>query len=129
MNEVCIESCAPKRDASGFCLRQGLNLPDMPHFPLREWNEEMKPAERQVCAGVYLAKVTDHLQGVRREPPSIRVRTNPYRYRNDAISQNIPLQELLDSVQEGDSLDNNQKVSEGETDRHDEADREATTIK
>lgn len=64
MNEVCVEDCAIKRDAEWFEVKE-IALEDMPRFPLKDFtNGDMTPKERQVCAGVYLAKVVDKMQGV-----------------------------------------------------------------
>jgi hypothetical protein len=62
MNEICIESCAIKRDCSAFEPKPNLKLLDMPSFPLNE-SAQMTKEERFTSVIVYLSKVIDHLQG------------------------------------------------------------------
>jgi hypothetical protein len=50
-------------DYHWFVLRKGVNLEDMPPFPLDEFLHQMPPKVRQVVAAVYLAKIVDFLQG------------------------------------------------------------------
>lgn len=63
MNEDCIEKCAPKRDTSAFVLKKDITLQDLPPFPQSAWQNDMTGAERKAVAGVYLAKITERLQG------------------------------------------------------------------
>ncbi len=63
MNEACVTKCAPQRNTSWFELKAQMELQEMPPFPLTEWQNCMTPKERQTCAGVYLAKIVDRLQG------------------------------------------------------------------
>ncbi|MEJ2749360.1 MAG: hypothetical protein P8183_15865 [Anaerolineae bacterium] len=86
MNDICVERCAPKRNASGFQVIRGLNIEDLPPFPHTAWQEEMSGHERQAAAGVYLKAVVDHLQGIRHEPP---IRPYSYRSRNGRISEAV----------------------------------------
>jgi len=60
MNEVCIEHCIIKRDCSGFKVKQGLKLANMPRFPD---TVGMTREERFTSVTVYLAKVVEELQG------------------------------------------------------------------
>jgi hypothetical protein len=70
-NQACAEKCAPARDYSGFRLKKGINLEDLPPFPLQEFMEEMSPKVRQVVIAVYMTQVIDHLQGVKHERPDL----------------------------------------------------------
>jgi len=67
MNEKCMEHCALKRDCSGFELKPGINLIDMPRFPIDEIGE-MTKEEKFTSVAVYIAKTVDHLKGVQDEP-------------------------------------------------------------
>ena len=62
MNEVCIEHCAIIRNCSGFEMKPGINLIDMPRFPIDQIGE-MTKEEKFMAVTVYLAKVVDHLNG------------------------------------------------------------------
>ena len=62
MNEICIECCALRRDAAYFELKPGINLMDMPRFPLKDWLEDMNKAERGISIAVYITKIVDCLQ-------------------------------------------------------------------
>jgi len=67
MNQKCIEDCAAKRDCSGFELMSDINLMDLPRFPINEIGK-MTREEKLTVIAVYIAKTTDHLQGVSDEP-------------------------------------------------------------
>jgi hypothetical protein len=67
LSDTCIEECWPAGDTSGFVMKEGTNLEDMPRFPLKEFSEDMTPKERQLCVGVYMAKVVDAAKGVKDE--------------------------------------------------------------
>lgn len=67
MNDSCIELCNPNRDMSAFELKKGVSLPDLPPFPLDDFQKAMTGEERKVIMAVYLAKTVDFLQG-RKEP-------------------------------------------------------------
>ena len=67
MTERCIEECAVKRDCSGFELKPGINLIDMPRFPIDQIGE-MTREEKFVSVAVYIAKTVDHLKGIQDEP-------------------------------------------------------------
>jgi hypothetical protein len=62
MNEVCVESCAIKRDCSAFEEKPNLKLTDMPRFPQQE-SADMTKEEKFTSVTIYLSKVVDHLQG------------------------------------------------------------------
>jgi hypothetical protein len=68
LNERCIEQCNTKRDMSAFELKKGVELPDLPAFPLDEFIHTMTPRERQNLMAVYMAKTVDFIQG-RKEVP------------------------------------------------------------
>ena len=55
MNEKCIEECALKRDCSGFELKPGINLIDMPRFPIDQIGS-MTKEEKFISVAVYIAK-------------------------------------------------------------------------
>ncbi len=65
MQDVCIESCAVRRDCSRFEVKKDLKLSDMPAFPK---TDGMTREERFTAVTVYLAKVVDQLQGRDNEP-------------------------------------------------------------
>ncbi len=65
MNEICIESCNPKGDCSGFEVKPNLTLDDMPPFPE---TKDMSKEEKFTSVTIYLSKVVDHLQGIEDEP-------------------------------------------------------------
>jgi len=64
MNEICIESCNPKGDCSGFEVKPNLTLDDMPPFPE---TKDMSKEEKFTSVTIYLSKVIDHLQGIEDE--------------------------------------------------------------
>jgi hypothetical protein len=47
---------------------------DVPPFPTHDFNNEMNAIERQKCAGFYLGKLVDYLQG--RSQLQYRTRTH-----------------------------------------------------
>ena len=71
MNEKCIEECALKRDCSGFDLKPGIDLIDVPRFPIDEIGI-MTKEEKFTSVAVYLAVLTDHLKGVESDQHFIR---------------------------------------------------------
>jgi hypothetical protein len=72
LNEQCFTGCAARRDTSCFKPKD-ITLAEAPSFPTYEFNNEMNAIERQKCAGFYLGKVVDYLQG---RQLSYRTRTN-----------------------------------------------------
>jgi hypothetical protein len=89
MSEGCVEECAPAKDYRFFELKKGVNLPEMPRFPLKEFQEEMSPRVRQVVVAIYVSKIVDALQGVQDERPII------YRARGREIPQALKKQGVL----------------------------------
>ena len=63
MNQVCVENCAIVRDTSYFELKPGVNMENIPRYPLDE-TERMTKDEKFTSVVVYLSKVVDHLKGV-----------------------------------------------------------------
>src|SRR5688572_5189743 len=100
MNEICVESCAVKRDCSAFEPKPNLNLSDMPRFPE---TKHMTKEEKFTSVTVYLSKVVDHLQGKENEPIYTPTRrTNFDHSRNSTLFENIKVEDLLSSIhQEG----------------------------
>jgi len=89
MSEGCVEGCAPAKDYRFFELKKGVNLPEMPRFPLKEFQEEMSPRVRQIVVAIYVSKIVDALQGVQDERPN-------YDYsRSRKVSQTIQIKGLL----------------------------------
>lgn len=62
--DVCIEECAPEGDCRHFEIKDGVNLRDLPRFPLNEFLKQLPPKVRQVVVAVYLAKLVDEAQGI-----------------------------------------------------------------
>jgi hypothetical protein len=63
MSQVCVEDCAVKRDTSWFELKHGINMENIPRYPIEE-TKEMTKEEKFTSVTVYLRKVVDHLKGV-----------------------------------------------------------------
>jgi hypothetical protein len=63
MGEICCEGCALKRDMSAFELKKGVELPDLPPFPLDDFLHTMTADERKTIMAVYMAKTVDFIQG------------------------------------------------------------------
>ncbi len=101
MNEVCVEHCALKRDCSGFVLKPGLNLIDLPRFPI-EHISEMTKEEKFTSVAIYVAKIVDHLKGVEDEPsyPPLR-RPNHDSSTSCQISPNLEVEDLLPDLAAG----------------------------
>ena len=95
MSEVCVEHCAVKRDCSGFVLKPGLNLIDLPRFPI-EHISEMTKEEKFTSVAVYIAKTVDHLKGVEDEPSfSPLRRPNPDSYPSGQVPADLQVEDLL----------------------------------
>ncbi len=108
MNELCIEKCAPNRSTTQFVLKKDVYLSTLPPFPFRAWQEEMNPAERKTVAGLYLAKIVDHLQGRENDVWTRSTRPDPDRgRRNSRVPKTIAIQDVLDNTAEGDSAYSN----------------------
>lgn len=89
MSEVCIEQCAFYRDGSHFRLKEDLDLVSMPRFPLDQIGN-MTPAEMKKIFAVYIAKISDHLQGVVTHEPY-----KPTRRPTVNRSGSIPVSEII----------------------------------
>jgi hypothetical protein len=101
MNEICIESCAAKRDCSGFELKPGINLIDMPRFPIDEIGS-MTKEEKFISVAVYIAKTVDHLKGVQDEPKSSPLRRpNHDSSTGGEVSANLKVEDLLPDLAAG----------------------------
>src|SRR5687767_1139319 len=100
MNEACIEQCAAKRDCSAFEPKPNLKLEEMPRFP-REQLSSMTREEKFTTVTIYLSKIIDHLQGVDDEYPIPIRRGDLYRSGNRTLPQDIKIQDLLFSREEG----------------------------
>lgn len=94
MNEICVESCAVKRDCSGFEPKPNLRLDDLPRFPLRE-TSEMTKEERFTSVTVYLSAVVDELKGEQTDEPVIIQRPRPNRKRYVGALKHIEVKDLL----------------------------------
>ena len=91
MTEVCVERCAIARDTSQFEPAKGLKLADMPKFPN---TKGMTREERFTSVVIYLAKITDHLQGANNEYSPVR---RPYTHSSTSrrLSPTIQVKDLL----------------------------------
>jgi hypothetical protein len=99
MNDVCIEECAPAKDYRWFELKKGVNLEDMPRFPLEEFTNGMPARTRGIVVAVYLKKIVDCLQGrVEYDLPRIDDRKNGRR-----VLDHLPISALLDGPEAGDT--------------------------
>ena len=98
MNEKCIEDCALKRDCSGFELKPGINLIDMPRFPIDEIGS-MTKEEKFTSVAVYIAKTVDHLKGIQDEPKSSPLRRpNHDSSAGSQVSTNLKVEDLLPNL-------------------------------
>ena len=99
MNEICVESCAIKRDCSYFEEKPNLKLSDMPRFPLKE-SSGMTKEERFIAVTIYLSKMVDHLQGNEDQPENYPpLRADIYDSRNSVLTNTVKIQALLTSEQ------------------------------
>jgi hypothetical protein len=101
MNEKCVEDCALRRDCSGFDLKPGINLIDMPRFPIDQIGS-MTKEERFTSVAVYVAKTVDHIKGVQDEPkyPPLR-RSNHDSSASCQISPNLKVEDVLPDLAAG----------------------------
>ena len=99
MSEICVESCAIKRDCSAFEPKRNLKLADMPSFPLKE-SADMTKEERFSAVAIYLSKIVDHLQG-REDEPRIYppVRSDIYASQRNLLSDSLAIKDLLAGIQ------------------------------
>jgi len=99
LNDLCVEDCAPNIDYRWFEIRKGVNLEEMPHFPLDEFIKHMPPKVRQIVAAVYLSKIVDQLQGrYEYERPHFN------HTRVVGVPKNLQVQDLLSGVREEDPV-------------------------
>jgi hypothetical protein len=96
MNQVCVESCAIKRDTSAFEPTRGLKLADMPKYPD---SKGMTREERFTSVVIYLSKITDHLQGADNEYIPFR-RPYPNRTPSSRLSPVVQVQTILHDLTE-----------------------------
>ena len=98
MNDVCVENCTLKRDMSAFELKKGVELPDLPPFPLDEFVHTMTPKERQVVMAVYMAKAVDFIQGRKVThndcSPNVPRRSIPHPERDNGDHRNEEVNDL-----------------------------------
>jgi hypothetical protein len=80
MTDDCCDGCAITRNMSAFKLKKGVELSDLPPFPLDDFIEAMTPNERKVIMAVYMAKAVDFIQG-RKELPNV------YQRRGTSLSE------------------------------------------
>ena len=123
MNEVCLKNCAVNRDCSGFEMKKGFKLKDLPRFPL-DASAAMTKEEKFTAVTVYLAKVVDHLQGVENEPtiyPPIR-RQNLHGSGSSRIPEDLKIEDLLLGVQKGNPSPENRTEREDPSNRPSEVD-------
>lgn len=65
---VCVYDCAAERKARYFLPYPDLKLEDIAPFPIHDWQINSSPKERQVMAGLYLAKLVEAVTGVPTDP-------------------------------------------------------------
>jgi hypothetical protein len=114
MNERCIEECAKRRDCSGFELKPGVNLIDLPRFPIDQIGE-MTKEEKFTSVAIYLAKTVDHLKGVTDDADSKFARQrNTNTRRRSPLSSHLSFKDILDIVPEAISDPETGSVCESE---------------
>lgn len=92
MNDLCVTSCAIKRDCSEFEVKTDLNLEDMP--PMPDQSQLETPAEKFTCLYIYTQRMVDHLKGVTHEPRLIK-RPNFHNTASGWILTNKPSEVIL----------------------------------
>jgi hypothetical protein len=97
MNEKCIESCALKRDCTGFEVKPALKLIDMPRFPI-DAIQNMTREEKFTVVAVYLAKTVEHLQGESNVPTYPIRRPNLHNSSSSQVSTSVPIQSVLHGI-------------------------------
>jgi len=101
MNEVCIEHCAIVRNCSGFELKPGINLIDMPRFPIDQIGE-MTKEEKFTSVAVYVAKTVDHLKGLQDEPTTRPLRRPHHDSSTSSeVPANLKVEDLLPDLAAG----------------------------
>lgn len=71
---VCVYDCAEEREGRFFLPDPDLTLKDIAPFPMRDWQINSSPKERQVIAGLYLAKLVEAVSGVPQDPERERLK-------------------------------------------------------
>ena len=103
-----MEGCATERNMSAFELKKGVNLQDLPPFPLEEFTTAMTPRERQNIMAVYMAKAVDFIQG-RKEGEDVYPRTAskrplPYSSGSQTSPENSPSNSVLPGANGNETL-------------------------
>jgi hypothetical protein len=101
MNERCIEDCAVRRDCSGFEMKPGVSLIDIPRFPIDAIGE-MTREEKFTSVAVYIAKTVDYLKGVQDEPnyPPLR-RSDHDSSTSSQVPPDLKVEDLLSDLAAG----------------------------
>jgi hypothetical protein len=71
---VCVYDCAAERKARFFLPDPDLKLEHIAPFPVHDWQINSSPKERQVMAGLYLAKLVEAVTGVPIDPEYDRLK-------------------------------------------------------
>jgi hypothetical protein len=101
MNEVCVEICAPRRDACWFEPKKDYTLNELPPFSFETWQNDMTAKERQTYIGLYMAKVVDRLQGREKNVWTRSDRAAVDRRRDGRTAQTIKVENLRDGQEKG----------------------------
>ncbi len=113
MNEICVESCALKRDASAFEPKPNLTIEDMPRFPMRD-TKGMTKEEKFAVVALYLAKVVDHLKGIENEHGTFVVRRPHFDGASGSgVPANLQGEDLLHDQAEADASHPDREECEG----------------
>lgn len=126
MNDQCIESCAVKRDCSAFVPKPQMRLVDMPRFPD---TSAMTREEKFTSVAFYLAKVIEHLQGVKDEYIPVYHRPHLHRSRSSALPENLQGKALLPDCPKEVSPPENQQECESQGVGSAEVDRAANLLR
>ena len=92
LNDLCIEKCD---DMSEFEMKKGMDLADLPRFPLDEFLKTMSAEERKIIMAVYMAKTADYLQGYKNDYQPIIRRPNTHSQASSGIPTAIESKDLL----------------------------------
>jgi len=96
MSDLCLESCAIKRDTSQFEPTKDLKLADMPNFPNPKG---MTREERFTSVVIYLTKITEHLKGDDNEYIPVR-RPDTHSSSSRRLSPVVQVKDLLPNLTE-----------------------------
>jgi hypothetical protein len=55
-----MNECAPARDYHRFELKPNIEFQDLPHLPVKEY-QQLPPAMRQLVVFLYLTEIVDYL--------------------------------------------------------------------